>query len=85
MFNFKTLFYPQATSKPNKLWDLYQIARVTGKTVATIKRYMQWAEVKSDVLKPIDNRNNHPQQHFNEESFLKLMKWMASGVRGPRQ
>jgi len=85
MFNFKTLFYPKATSTPKKLWNLYQISRVTDKPVITIKRYMQWAGVKADVLKPINGRNDHPQQHFSEESFVEFMKWMASGVRGPRK
>tara|TARA_Y100001972_G_scaffold120833_1_gene163969 strand:- start:55 stop:312 length:258 start_codon:yes stop_codon:yes gene_type:complete len=84
MFNFKAKFFPKITSTPTKLWDIYQISRATGKDPLTIKRYMQWAEVKADVLKPIPGRNNHPQQHFSEESFLKFMKWMASGVRGPR-
>ena len=85
MFNFKSLFYPEVTSKPEKLWNLYQISRAIDKPIITIRRYMQWAEVKADVLKPIEGRNNHPQQHFNEESLLKFMKWMASGVRGPRK
>ena len=85
MFNFKPLHYPKVTTKPEKLWDLYQISRATGKPVITIKRYMQWAGVKADVLKPIEGRNSHQQQHFTEESFLKFMRWMASGVRGPRK
>jgi len=85
MFNFKTLFYPKATSTPKKLWNLYQISRATGKPVITIKRYMQYANVSADVLKPIDGRNDHPQIHLNKESFITFMEWMASGVRGPRK
>ena len=49
MFNFKAKFFPKITSTPTKLWDLYQISRATGKDLLTIKRYMQWAEVKAGI------------------------------------
>jgi len=84
-YNFKALFYPKVTSKPNDLWNLYQISKAIGKPLSTTKRYLQYAGVTSSVLKPIDGRNNHSQQHFSEKSFIKFMKWMASGVRGPRK
>ena len=84
-YNFKALFYPKVTSKPDGLWNLYQISKAIGKPLSTTRRYLQYAEVTSDALKPIDGRNNHDQQHFNDKSVIKFIKWMASGVRGSRK
>ena len=85
MSYFKQLFYPKLNSKPEKLWNIYQIARAINRSPLSVKRYMAYAKISVDVYKPIENRNNHPARHYNQESVLKFLEYMASGVRGKRE
>jgi hypothetical protein len=85
MSYIKQLFYPKLNSKPTKLWNIHQLSRAVNRSPGSVKRYMSYANIKADVYKPIDNRNNHLAKHYNQESVLKFFEYMASGIRGKRK
>lgn len=77
----KTLFYPKVVPQTGELWNKHQLARITGLNIRTISRYLSAAGIKADVQKPLSNRNNHDAAHYNQESFLKFMRWLANETR----
>ena len=84
MSYIKSLFYPKVVPQTGELWNKHQLSRITGLHIRTVSRYLSAAGIVADIQKPLDNRNNHNAAHYNQESFLKFMKWLASETRDVR-
>ena len=81
MSYISSFFYPKVVPNTGELWNKHQLARITKLSIPTVSRYLVAAGIKADVLKPLDNRNDHDAAHFNNESFVKFMRWLANGKR----
>ena len=81
MSYFTSKFFPKVVPQTGELWNKHQLARITNLNIRTVSRYLSYAGITADVTKPISNRNNHDAAHYNQESFLKFMRWLASETR----
>jgi len=81
MSYFTSKFFPKVVPQTGELWNKHQLARITNLSISTVSRYLSYAGITADVNKPISNRNNHDAAHYNQESFLKFMRWLASETR----
>ena len=81
MSYISSFFYPKVVPQTGELCNKHQLARITRLNISTVSRYLSAAGIVADVQKPLGNRNNHNAAHYNQESFLKFMKWLASETR----